>query len=429
MAGFRERLKYILFPGTMKRTTDEGLRKTFADLIGVSEAGICVNEETALKMSAVWSCIRLLSELPASLPIEVYRETGRSREAIDHPVKSLLLNPTVLMNRFTWHELMNAYLQGWGNAVAIIRSDDYYGLPYQLIPVHPSSVAVVVSDGQVFYKINDYDQKIHGTFFASEVVHYKMFSTNGLMGKSPIRIARDNIALGLAAEQFGNKFFARGGNLKAVIESEGHMSDKEFVEWKARWEKFYSGPVGDHTTPILEYGLKYKQLGIPPENAQFIATRTFQIQEIARIFNVPPHMIADLSRSTFSNIEHQDIQFVKYTLRPILRRQEMELEDKLLTPDEKGVIRIRFNLDGLLRGDLATQTTHLREMVLSGIMVPNEARGILNLNPLPGLDKPYVPANIVGNNKPEDQPGNEDPESNNDKPDDDAKDDHLRNKA
>lgn len=398
MASIRERFQKLFFPGRQVRTAGDGLMKAFADYAGMSDAGVIVNEETALKMSAVWSCIRLLSELPASLPIEVYKETGRNREMVsDHPVRQLLSHPTDLMNRFTWHELMNAYLQGWGNAVAIIRYNEK-GYAYALQPVHPSSFRVVISDGNVFYDINDYDQKIRGTFFSQEIVHYKMFSTGGYVGKSPIHVARENIGLGLATEKFGAKFFQRGGNLKAVIESEGHMSDTEFRTWKQRWDEFYNGPVGDHTTPILEYGLKYKQLGIPPENAQFIATRTFQIQEIARIFNVPPHMIADLSRSTFSNIEHQDIQFVKYTLRPILRRQELELEEKLLLPHEKGVIRIRFNLDGLLRGDLAAQTNHLKEMVISGIMTPNEARALINLNPVPGADKLYVPANIIGNN-------------------------------
>jgi HK97 family phage portal protein len=139
-------------------------------------------------------------------------------------------------------------------------------------------------------------------------------------------------------------------------------------------------------------------LGIPPEQAQFIATRQFQLQEIARIFNVPPHMIGDLSRTTFSNIEHSDIQFVKYTLRPILRRQELELEQKLLKPEELGRIRIRFNMDGLLRGDLTTITAHIHQMVIDGIITPNEGRTLLNRDPLPGLDTPYVPANITGKN-------------------------------
>lgn len=392
----RERIHAFLNP--QKRSSNYGLSKAFSDFIGISDSGILVTEESALKLSAVWSCIRLLSELPASLPIEVYEEKDRSRIPIEHPVKELIMNPTPLMGRFTWHELMNAWLQGWGNGISLIERNTA-GFPVAFNPIHPANIKeVVYSDGNILYKIHDQERNIKGTFFSDEILHYKMFSTNGYWGKSPIQVAKENIGLGLAAERFGAKFFQRGGNLKAVIETEGHMDDKEYIDWKTRWEKFYSGTTGDHSTPILEYGLKYKSLGIPPDQAQFILTREFQLQEIARIFNVPPHFLADLTRATFSNIEHQDIQFVKYTLRPILRRQEMELEEKLLSPKERGTIRIRFNLDGMLRGDLAAQTTHIKEMVQLGVMTVNEGRAILNMNPLPGGDVPYKPANIVGKN-------------------------------
>jgi len=385
-----------IFKKSSARSSDIGLKKPFSEFLGlISEAGIPITEETALKMSAVWSCIRILSELPASLPIETIEEKGRTRTPIDHDVKYLLMKPNSLMSRYTWHELMNAWLQGWGNGISVIDNRQS-GSPKALLPVHPSTVKAKYSDGRIFYQVSDEMLGIKGTFFSEEILHYKMFSTNGYWGKSPIRIAQENIGLGLAAEKFGAAFFKKGGNLKAVIETAGHMTDTEFKEWKKRWDAFYSGAAGDHGTPVLEYGLTYKPLGIPPEQAQFIASRIFQLQEVARIFNVPPHIIADLSKATFSNIEHQDIQFVKYTLRPLLRRQEMELEEKLLTPKERGTIRIRFNLDGMLRGDLAAVTNHVKEMVNGGIMTPNEGRSLLNLNPMDGCDVIRVPANIVG---------------------------------
>jgi len=366
---------------------------------GLSDAGIVIDEESALRLSAVWACIRLLSELPASLPIEVYEEKGESRIPVDHPAKYILLNPSDLLNRFTWHETMNAWQQGWGNAYSLI--DDSAGTRnIKLIHLHPSGVVPVLSNGRLFYNVRDRLTGISDTFFREEIIHYKMLSTDGIVGKSPIRIARDNIALGLAAERYGARFFRRGGNLKAVIETEGHMSDLEFKEWKRRWEKYYQGDSGDHNTPILEYGMKYKQLGVNPEDAQFIASRKFQLNEICRIFNVPPHLIADLERSTFSNIEHQDLQFVKYTLRADLRRKEMELEDKLIIdPREKGKIRIRFNIDGLLRGDLTTLTNHILQLTNNGTLTRNEGRALLNRNPIPGLDKPLEPANITGKDK------------------------------
>jgi HK97 family phage portal protein len=211
-----------------------------------------------------------------------------------------------------------------------------------------------------------------------------------------IQVAKDNIGLSLATEKFGASFFRKGGNLKSVIETDGHIPDTEFKEFKKRWGESYTGAAGDHETPVLEYGMKYKQLSIPLDASQFIETRQFGIQDVARWFNLPPHMLRDLSRSTFSNIEHQDLEFVKYSFRPDLRRQELELEEKLLLPKERGRIRIRYNLDGLLRGDLASLTAHVKEMVLAGVMTRNEGRRLLNMNPMSGGDDLYTPANIVG---------------------------------
>lgn len=378
-----------------QRTIDSPRKAGFSEFMGMGESGIAVNEESALHLSATWACIRLLSELPASLPVEVMKEEGDHRSPIDHWVKDLLMNPTQLMNRFSFHETMNGWLQGWGNGYALLDIGKF-NPGVSLIPLHPKGVEPVISQGKIFYKVKDELTGITGTFFRDEIIHYKMFSTDGIKGKSPIMVAKDNIALGLAAERYGSTFFRKGGNIKAVIETTGHMGDEEFKTWKRRWDTYYKGSNGDHETPILEYGMNYKPLGIEPDAAQFIESRQFQLTEICRVFNVPPHLIGDLSRATFSNIEHQDLQFVKYTLRPILRRQEMELEEKLLDVKERGKIRIRFNIDGLLRGDLAATTNHILQLTNNGTLTRNEGRALLNRNPLDGLDKPLDPANITG---------------------------------
>ena len=406
MTKFSERVKAFMNPvqdqpQTQARaadTSNEGLKSSFASMMGISESGVVVNEETSLKFSAVWLARRILSELPASLPIEVYEEKGSNRTSIDHEVKELLMKPNALMNHFTYHELMNDWLQGWGDGVAVI-DNRRTGRAENLLPVHPSTVTPVVSKGRLFYIINDPEMDVVGTFFSEEVIHYKLFTSRGLWGRDPIAMAKDNIGLGLAAEKFGARFFKKGGNLKGVIETPNVLGDKAFTSFKDRWNTFYSGDAGDHETPVLEHGLVYKALGISPESAQFLETRQFSITDIARWFNLPPHMLYDLTRATFSNIEHQDLQFVKYSLRPVIRRQEVELEDKLLLPKEKGKIRIRYNLDGMLRGDLASVTSHIKEMVLSGVLCPDEGRGLLNKNPRPDGtgQKFYTPANIVGN--------------------------------
>jgi HK97 family phage portal protein len=234
------------------------------------------------------------------------------------------------------------------------------------------------------------------TFFYWEVLHFKMLSRNGFTGLSPIQAAREGIGLGLAAEKFGADFFQKGGNLKGALETDGHMDDGQFKAWKKRWEAFYGGAVGDHTTPILEYGMKYKPIGIPPNDAQFIETRVFQLQDIARFFNMPPSLIGDLSRATFSNGEQQDMQFVKYSLGPLLKSQEIEFEQKLVNRKEQGMIEIKYDMDGLLRADMKTRAAYEQTLVSTGILTRNEARNIENREPIDGLDVPIDPAFLAG---------------------------------
>jgi HK97 family phage portal protein len=390
----KDRINAFRNPHT--RDASDLMKGNLAGLVGGSESGVNVTQETALAFSAVWQAMRIWSELPPSLPIEFYEEKSGYRTQIEHDAKEVLLNPSGLMNRFTWNELMSAWLHGWGNGISVI--DRNGGARIQsLTPVHPSSVTAKLSNGRIFYDINDRELGVKGTFFSEEVIHYKGFTTTGLWGKSPIVTGKDNLGLAIATEKFGSKFFRKGGNLKQVIETEGHMSDPEFNSWKARWQANYTGENGDHETPILEYGMKLKSLTIAPEAAQFLQTRQFSIQDVARWFNLPVHMLNDLSRSTFSNIEHQDLQLIKYSFRATLKRMETELEGKLLLPKERDVIKIRFNLDALLRGDLASVTQHIKEMVQVGVMSPNEARALINKNPRPGGDEFYTPANIIGN--------------------------------
>jgi HK97 family phage portal protein len=225
MTKFIDRVNAFLNPETEQRkvsertadTSQEGLQSSFAGMLGLSESGITVNAETSLKFSAVWLARRILSELPASLPLEVFEENGSNRKSIDHPVKELLTKPNQRMNHFTWHELMNDWLQGWGNGISVIDGLRETGFAESLIPVHPSTVLPMLYNGQVYYSIHDAEAGVSGTFFPEEVIHYKLFTQRGLWGRDPITTARDNIGLGLAAEKFGSRFFKKGGNLKGVM--------------------------------------------------------------------------------------------------------------------------------------------------------------------------------------------------------------------
>lgn len=380
--------------------------------IGAVTAGVTVNTTTAMRLGAVFACVRLLSEQIASFEITVKRkESGKIEDLTGGTIHHLLHTPNKFMNSFSFMELMNARLQLHGNSYAVIIFNNS-GDPVELLPVDTSSVTVKILNGEPFYIIRDPEMGIDGIYFYWQVIHFKMLSKNGILGLSPLAAAREGIGLSLAAERFGADFFAKGGNLKGTLETDGHIPDKEFREWKKRWDTYYGGAVGDHANPILEYGMKYHQLGIPPNDAQFIETRQFQIQDICRFFLVPPPLIGDLSRATFSNGEQQDLQFVKYSLRPTVKREESELEYKLVSRREEGTIDIDFSMDDLLRADTRTRAEVGLKYVQGGIFTRNEVRETEGKAPLPGLDRPLDPAFLTGKSSEKDKE-KEDGNSNN----------------
>lgn len=357
-----------------------------------------VGPETSLKLSAIWSAVRILSEIPASLPKNVMTKIGNSW-TIDNnnPVSELLEYPNQHMTGFDFHEMMNSSLQLRGNSLAIIKTDRR-GYPVELLPVDWSSVRPYFQNNQVVYDVNDILFGVKGVFAASDVLHYKLFSKNGLIGRSPIAMARENISLALSAESFGKEFFDRGGNHKAVIETENPFkSYAEYAKWREKYEEEHTGRGKNHDVPVLQPGMKFKQLTMSMEDMQFVATRQFALNDVSRWFNIPPHLIGDLSKATFSNIEHQDLQFIKYTLRGVVKRQEKEWEMKLFSPAVRRTSGVKFNLDGLARGDMQTRSTYIVNMVNAGVMTPNEGRQIENLQPIAGNDELRIPANIVGN--------------------------------
>ena len=220
------------------------------------------------------------------------------------------------------------------------------------------------------------------------MLHFFALSIDGIKGVNPISYNSPAIKSGISATAFGNEFFEKGGNIKAVLENDKSMGVKDFQLFQ---EKFNSN--SNHETALLDGGWKYKTVGIAPEAAQMILTRTLAIQDIARIFNVPPHLLAELSRATFSNIEHQDIQFIKYSMRATLKRYEVELEHKLLFEKELGKIEMKFNIDGFLRGDMKSRSAFYHNAILDGWLSRNEVREMENRNKVDGLDEYLYPSN------------------------------------
>jgi HK97 family phage portal protein len=250
-----------------------------------------------------------------------------------------------------------------------------------------------MSDGRKWYKvtISDPDFKfLEGTYSDEDMLHFMEMSLDGIVGVNTVIYNAMALGKSLAQEKFAGEFYRKGGNIKAVLETEGNLGDEAYSKFLQHFQA-----ASNFETPLLEYGIKYKQLSVNPVAAQLVQSETMSIQDIARILNVPPHMIAELSHATFSNIEHQTIQFVQYSLRPVVRKIEVELESKLLFDSERDMVSIKFSLDGLLRGDTAARSAFYHNAILDGYMTRNEVRSLEGLEHAPGLDDFLVPLNVA----------------------------------
>jgi len=363
-----------------------GSRYSF--FFGGTSSGKPVNETTAMQMTAVYSCVRILSETVAGLPLNVYRynDRGGKEKAFKHPLYRLLHDePNPEMTSFAFRETLMSHLLLWGNAYAqIIRNAR--GEVIALYPLMPNKMTVDRDqNGRLFYSyqrsVEDpatLGKSIWVTLSPSDVLHIPGLGFDGLIGYSPIAMAKNAIGLAIATEEYGAKFFANGAAPSGVLEHPGTIKDPQRV--KESWNSAYQGSANAHKIAVLEEGMKYTPIGIAPEQAQFLETRKFQINEIARIFRVPPHMLADLEKSSFSNIEQQSLEFVKYTLDPWVVRWEQSMCRVLFSESEKPTYFIKFNVDGLLRGDYASRMTGYATARQNGWMSANDIRELENLD-------------------------------------------------
>ncbi len=366
-----------------------GSRYSF--FFGGTTAGKPVNEHTAMQMTAVYSCVRILAETLAGLPLHVYKynDSGGKEKYLQHPLYRLLHDePNLEMTSFTFRETLMSHLLLWGNAYAqIIRNAR--GEVIALYPLMPNKMTVDRDkNGQLFYL---YQRSVEDAptlgkdslvyLDPSDVLHIPGLGFDGLVGYSPIAMAKNAIGLAMATEEYGAKFFANGAAPGGVLEHPGTIKDPQKV--RDSWNAAYQGSTNSHRVAVLEEGMKYQQIGIPPEQAQFLETRKFQINEIARIFRVPPHMLADLEKSSFSNIEQQSLEFVKYTLDPWVVRWEQNMYRSLLMASEKPTVFIKFNVDGLLRGDYVSRMSGYATARQNGWMSANDIRELENLDRIP----------------------------------------------
>lgn len=348
---------------------------------GTSSSGKAVNEKTALQTTAVYACVRILAETIASLPFHTYRYTLNGKEkAIEHPIYYLLHSePNPEMTSFVFRETLMSHLLLWGNAYAqIIR--DGRGRVLGLYPLLPNKV--IVNRNQHGELVYQYEKDGQTYFLRSyEVLHIPGLGFDGLIGYSPIAMAKNAIGMAIATEEYGAKFFANGANPGGVLEHPGVVKDPARI--RESWNAVYQGSSNAHRVAVLEEGMKFQSIGIPPEQAQFLETRKFQLNEIARIFRIPPHMIGDLEKSSFSNIEQQSLEFVMYTLDPWVVRWEQAIQRALFTENEKRQYFVKFNVDGLLRGDYQSRMNGYAVGRQNGWLSANDIRELENLNRIP----------------------------------------------
>lgn len=373
------------------KPVDKAADAGYSFLFGRTTSGKPVNERTAMQTTAVYACVRILAEAVASLPLHVYeyQDDGGKKLVHDHPLYYLLHDePNPEMTSFVFRETLMSHLLIWGNAYAqIIR--DGAGRVLGLYPLLPDKMEVQRDDKGNIYYVYSRNSDENPTFKeygniklkAEDVLHIPGLGFDGLIGYSPIAMAKNAVGMTLACEEYGASFFANGANPGGVLEHPGVLKDPSKV--RESWNSVYRGVTNAHKIAVLEEGMKYQQIGIPPEEAQFLETRKFQINEIARLYRIPPHMVGDLDKSSFSNIEQQSLEFVKYTLDPWVIRWEQSLQRSLLLPGEKGKYFIKLNVDGLLRGDYQSRMNGYAVGRQNGWFSANDIREMENMNPIP----------------------------------------------
>jgi len=373
------------------KPVDKAADAGYSFLFGRTTSGKPVNERTAMQTTAVYACVRILAEAVASLPLHVYeyQDDGGKKLVHDHTLYYLLHDePNPEMTSFVFRETLMSHLLIWGNAYAqIIR--DGAGRVLGLYPLLPDKMEVQRDDKGNIYYVYSRNSDENPTFKeygniklkAEDVLHIPGLGFDGLIGYSPIAMAKNAVGMTLACEEYGASFFANGANPGGVLEHPGVLKDPSKV--RESWNSVYRGVSNAHKIAVLEEGMKYQQIGIPPEEAQFLETRKFQINEIARLYRIPPHMVGDLDKSSFSNIEQQSLEFVKYTLDPWVIRWEQSLQRSLLLPGEKGKYFIKLNVDGLLRGDYQSRMNGYAVGRQNGWFSANDIREMENMNPIP----------------------------------------------
>jgi HK97 family phage portal protein len=356
---------------------------------GISTTGQNVNQASSMTYSAVWAAVRAISEGVASLPLQVFRRghDGSRSKANDHPLYRILHDqPNPEMSALTFRETLMGHALVWGNGYAEIVRDKNSGRVQQLWPLDPSQVEPVRDEkGELFYKYGSI------IFLPTEILHIKGLSFDGVKGYSVIAQAKNSIGLGMAVEEFGSTFFGQGGKPAGVISVPGKLNSEAIQNMRKSWEDMHATVKNAHRVAILQNGVTYQTIGTPPDDAQWIASRSFQLQEVARWFKIPASKIG-AGAGTYSSLEQDNLAFLQETLRPWLIRWEQEINFKLISSLDQ--LYAEHNQDALLRGDTAGRSAFYASALSWGWLSRNDVRALENLPPFEGGDAYMVPKNM-----------------------------------
>ncbi len=364
-------------------------------------AGVSVTEVNAMNLTAVWAAVNRISNSIAQLPLQVMRDAdGAKTPQPAHPISQLVRHrPSPHMSSFTWRQVTHSHTLTWGNGYGYInRNAAGQALSIQLMMADRTKPELKNGVLRYLYRRED------GTTLSlasEDVLHIPGLGYDGISGYSNIQIHKESLGLGMAAQNFGATFFGNGASLGGVLTHPQKLGPDGRANLKSTWDGYRGG--GYKGTALLEEGLKYERVGIPPDDAQFLETRQFQTAEIARMFDIPPHMIGDLDKATFSNIAEQSIEFLRYTMMPWIIKWEQELDYKLLSDRERDQgYYLKFNVNGLLRGTQKERYESYAIGVNNGFISRNEVRELEDKNPIEGLDEILTPLNMASENQEDD---------------------------
>ena len=351
-----------------------------------SSSGVAVNEATALTASAVFAAIRVIAETVAQIHWEIYQQTGEAEVEIeDHPLSMLLdQEPNPEMTAFSWRIAMLTSYYLHGNMLAEIERNGG-GKPVALWWIHPGRVNVHRDPmGTLFYAVNDADGRNPVRVEAADMFHVPLLASDGVVGRGLVQRARNSIGLSLGMEEYAGSSFANGARPAGVLKHPGKLTADARSNIRSEWEALHRGADKAGKTAVLQEGMEFQPMQMSAVDAQLLEQRQFQISEIARWFNIPPHLLRDLSRATFGNIEHQGIEYQTYTIRPLCRAMEQEAQRKLVTRAERSTIHTELDLDDLQLIDRKSRFDAYAVARQNGWMSANEIRDEEGMNPIEG---------------------------------------------